>query len=273
MDTAIFPMINKEAGLPFLVCGIGINQHQCHITREDGYSIHQIIYCVNGEGVLKTGGNEFIIHPNTLFFLPPDIPHEYFQISEEPWSTNWVTFTGENISSTLERLDMSGYRVIEAASLDAIDSVFRRMLAVLRGEQASAGFDASYMLYELLVECFKAGCEECASASVQESGIIRPVLNFINDNYSSNITLDSMAKVANVTPEHLCKVFKASMNMRPFEYLAKKRIQEAKRLILTNLYTISQVGKLVGYDNNSYFCSVFKKYEKISPSEFRGNSN
>lgn len=272
MDTAIFPIINNEAGLPFLLCGIGINKHQCHIQREEGYCIHQVIYCVNGVGILSIDGQEIKIRPNTLFFLPPNIPHEYYGISSDPWSTNWITFTGENISFSLNKLDMSNWRVFELDSIDAVDTIFRRIIGIFKSEQPLSGYTASGLLYELLIECFKGSCSEGMSQTTQENSIIRPVINFINDNYHKDISLADMAKMSNCTPEHLCKVFKAHVGLRPFEYLAKKRIQEAKRLLSTNLYTISQVGKMVGYTNNSYFCSVFKKYEKLSPSEFRGNS-
>jgi YesN/AraC family two-component response regulator len=65
-------------------------------------------------------------------------------------------------------------------------------------------------------------------------------------------------------------VFKKYMNLRPFEYLTKKRIQEAKRLLVQTSTPIAKIGKMVGYEDKSYFGYVFKKYEKVTPSEFRG---
>ena len=273
IDTAIFPIINNEAGLPFLVCGIGVNKNQCHIIRDEGYCIHQVIYCTAGEGVLKIADEQIKIKPNMLYFLPPDIAHEYYQTSKEDFSTNWITFTGENIEATLAKLGMSDWRVFTFDSLENVDFIFRKMLLNYKSEGAASGYVGSAYLYELLVECFKNTVTEKKSLTSQENNIIKPVVNYINEHYKENITLQALATVAKVTPEHLCKVFKASMNMRPFEYLAKKRIQEAKRLISENRYSISQIGAMVGYDNNSYFCSVFKKYENISPSEFRGSTN
>lgn len=273
IDTAIFPIINNEAGLPFLVCGIGVNKNQCHIIRDDGYCIHQVIYCTAGEGVLKIAGEAIPIKPGMLFFLPPDIPHEYHQTSQEDFSTNWITFTGENVSGSLSKIGMEKWRVFTLESLDDIDFIFRKMLSNYKSESAAAGYVGSALLYELLVECYKATICDKKSITSQESNIIKPVIAYINEHYKEDISLQELASVVKITPEHLCKVFKANMNMRPFEYLAKKRIQEAKRLISENRYSIAQVGAMVGYENNSYFCSVFKKYENISPSEFRGSTN
>ena len=57
--------------------------------------------------------------------------------------------------------------------------------------------------------------------------------------------------------------------MRPFEYLAKRRIQKAKLMLVQDKYTVNEIAQIVGYNDCSYFCSVFKKHEGISPAEFR----
>ena len=57
--------------------------------------------------------------------------------------------------------------------------------------------------------------------------------------------------------------------MRPFEYLAKVRIGQAKIMLAQEKYTVNEIAQIVGYNDCSYFCSVFKKHEGISPAEFR----
>ncbi|NLZ45599.1 MAG: helix-turn-helix transcriptional regulator, partial [Clostridiales bacterium] len=67
----------------------------------------------------------------------------------------------------------------------------------------------------------------------------------------------------------LCRLFKECLNLRPFEYLARKRVQEAKTLLIEQHYTINEIASRVGYNDCSYFCAVFKKHEMLSPAEFR----
>lgn len=61
------------------------------------------------------------------------------------------------------------------------------------------------------------------------------------------------------------------MSMRPFEYVAKCRIQKAKQLLVNTNIPISEIGEKVGYHDKSYFGYVFRQHENMSPSEFRGN--
>ena len=53
------------------------------------------------------------------------------------------------------------------------------------------------------------------------------------------------------------------------EYLAKVRIEEAKRLLESTQWTTTRIAFEVGYSDQSYFCKVFKKSEGIPSSDYR----
>ena len=95
------------------------------------------------------------------------------------------------------------------------------------------------------------------------------VVAFIDDNYQSDFSLDELSALANISPQYLCRLFKDCYHMRPFEYLAKKRLQRAKMMLTGEKYSVNEIAQLVGYNDCSYFCSVFKKREGLSPAEFR----
>jgi len=79
-----------------------------------------------------------------------------------------------------------------------------------------------------------------------------------------------MAESIDVSPQYLCRLFSNILRMRPFEYLTKFRIQKAKELLLGDCnIQISEVSKKIGYNDLSYFCALFKKFEGITPMEYR----
>ena len=59
--------------------------------------------------------------------------------------------------------------------------------------------------------------------------------------------------------------------MRPMEYIARVKISKAKSMLLDSDISVTQLSKSLGYAGPTYFGIVFKKYEGISPSEFRKN--
>ena len=57
--------------------------------------------------------------------------------------------------------------------------------------------------------------------------------------------------------------------MRPLEYIARRRIAQAKSLLLNTDTEIGEIGRLVGYEDRNYFSIVFKKLEGVSPRDYR----
>lgn len=59
--------------------------------------------------------------------------------------------------------------------------------------------------------------------------------------------------------------------MRPVEYITKIRIQQAKRLICNTDKTIKEISFATGFKDCGYFCRVFKRYELMSPVDYRNS--
>lgn len=99
--------------------------------------------------------------------------------------------------------------------------------------------------------------------------IIKRVKCYIHDHYKKEITLTRAASEVHLSPAYLSRIFKQQTKTSFTEYLTKYRLQEAKKLLLNTDLTIDDIACLVGYNNNSYFSAVFKRYENLTPSEFR----
>lgn len=101
---------------------------------------------------------------------------------------------------------------------------------------------------------------------------IKPVIEHIDQNFRSSITIAELSGVIGVSPQYLCRLFKECLDMRPFEYLTRRRIAQAKLLLADGGLSISEIAAAVGFNDCSYFCAVFKKIERISPAAYRGIS-
>lgn len=106
----------------------------------------------------------------------------------------------------------------------------------------------------------------------ERSKLLINVLEYIDGHFNTDFPMTYLAEIAGVTPQHLCRIFKDSLNVRPNEYLAKKRIQEAKRLMQNSNMPIADIAAACGYPNAGYFSTVFKKLEGITPAEYRSQS-
>lgn len=96
-------------------------------------------------------------------------------------------------------------------------------------------------------------------------------LRYMENHYREDITLQKLSEISGVSKQYFCKIFKGKMNMRPLEYLARKRVSKAKVMLYNSDKSILEIGKSVGYHDPTYFGVVFKKYEGISPTMYRNS--
>ena len=96
-----------------------------------------------------------------------------------------------------------------------------------------------------------------------------PVLNYIDDNFREDFPMTRLAEIAGITPQHLCRVFRETMNMRPNEYLLMCRMNEAKQLLKHSDISVSEICRSVGFSDPGYFSTIFRRYEGTPPAEYR----
>lgn len=268
MSYALFPIIPPACKLPIIVHEIGYEDNQPHVFRREGFSMHQLFVCKSGEGTLKVDDNTFIIQKGSFFNLMPNIPHEYYGNTEQ-WEVVWIAFSGHQIDNVMAELKFNKTKVGMINNFDKIQALINKIFVTLRSEDEASKMIASGILYEILIELYTNLFNKNGFDNPNGNAIINEVKRYIDNHYNQDITIEELSNLVDVTPQYLCKQFKRYVNLRPFQYIALKRIQNAKKMLSNDTLSINDIAHLVGYHDCSYFCSIFKKYEMISPSEFR----
>lgn len=98
--------------------------------------------------------------------------------------------------------------------------------------------------------------------------VVEKVVLLLQENYSSDISLDYCADQVNLNPAILSKVFKEISGWNFIDYLTNIRLTKAKELLIETDEKIKDIAESIGY-RHSYFNRLFKKHEGITPSEFR----
>ena len=95
------------------------------------------------------------------------------------------------------------------------------------------------------------------------------MIDYINDSFSSPISMDDLCAVSGVSKQYICLLFRKALGSRPMEYVAKRRIQAAKELLTGSDKTVEDIAAETGFCTASYFCKLFKRYEGMTPVQFR----
>lgn len=97
------------------------------------------------------------------------------------------------------------------------------------------------------------------------------VKEYIDNNYTSPLTLDSISESVYVSKHHLSHIFKSETGISPIKYLITKRISEACRLLVETDLSVSDIANVVGYDDPVYFSQIFKRTKGVSPLAYRNS--
>lgn len=269
--TMIFTVITEqEKLLPVYITGVGTQKNQEFTDRKEGYRDYQWTLCTNGKGVFKIGHKEYLIEEGMGFFFSPYIPHVYYSL-EEPWETNWITFDGNMISVLLQVYGINPFEVFVPTEAEFSMELFSRIYRLLGTESLNRLTDASTLLYQILAELKKDEKLTTKQTPVMiRTQKLLPVIRYMEGNFIHDISLDQLSDEIHVTPHYLCKLFKQAFGISPIHYLIRIRLQTAKKyLILRSDWDVNTIARQVGYQDVSYFCSIFKAQEKMTPGEFR----
>ena len=97
---------------------------------------------------------------------------------------------------------------------------------------------------------------------------IRRTVEFIRDNYYNSFSIDNLSHIANLSPYHFIRVFKAETGKTPYEFLLEIKVEKAIELIKARKYTITEIAMMCGFTSSSHFSNVFRKIKGISPTDF-----
>ncbi len=261
-----FPIIRTESNLPVYLTSVGLHDRQPHLIRKEGYAYPQILYCTKGSGTLKMNNELTLIPPMTAIFIPADLPHEYYP-NEDIWDIHWIAPSGYAINDVLAQFGLKEVAVFRLSDISLLEHFFRRMHESLMSDSIFGNFRASGYLYDFLIEFYRLTSAKATSAS--PNSIIIKVVDYINSNYTEAISLEELCEISGVSKQHLCRLFQSVLNTRPMEYIAKRRIQAAKELLSHTDLSVEDIAEQTGFCSGSYFCKLFRRYEGITPTQFR----
>ena len=254
-----------------------------HVHQEFELVLHRIF-----QGKSRIAHFEGLIEHNELLLLGPEVAHSFESINshgQNPCEAHVIWFSKEWIAKLM-------YSCVELRPLasiirDANKGVKFSTQTAEKVFQHLNNFDDLTPIGQLAVLIQVLG-ELCAdqshtillsyasSAEKEKSNYdfskIAQVCKYIDNHYSSDITLKKLADYMYVSENTVHRWFIQHFNESYISYLTKLRLNHACQLLTTTLQPISLIAENVGYTNRSNFNRSFKKYKGMSPSIYRKQS-
>ena len=106
-------------------------------------------------------------------------------------------------------------------------------------------------------------------ANVKHADVIYQAVDYIKKNYMKRITLEEVAAHVYLSPAYFSRIFKDEIGENFNIYVNIIRIEMAKKILVNDKVSLTDISIMVGFDGQSYFTKVFKKTTGVTPNKYR----
>lgn len=103
----------------------------------------------------------------------------------------------------------------------------------------------------------------------ETSTSVARAMHYINEHFRQELNLETVARIAHVTPSYLSSLFRQTIGESFVDYVHHVRIDQARHLLTSTALTNMEIAESIGYQSDKYFAQVFKKMTGITPSQYR----
>jgi len=113
-----------------------------------------------------------------------------------------------------------------------------------------------------------------ATNAAPDPGTLTPqqrdrLIEFVEENLSSNIGLDDLAELAGYSPDHFSRLFKRCLGQPPYQYVLTRRVERAKAMLKDQDRSISKVATACGFATQAHLNAAFKQRTGVTPGVYR----
>lgn len=246
----------------------------------------QFILILKGQAHFRTVSHSFDLNAGEAVFINKEVLH---QTIPEPnchyrsfiFPEYFLMFYPGSIMAQQDVLPITGNPSIPAIAFRALKPWHKKILCMLRDlNQLVIKKDTTkFYEYEVLTKLVNLWLIiisniETATMKLPKSDIcrqerMRAFLAFIHQHYADDITLDDIAKSANVSKTECIRCFSKILQITPYEYLLNYRLTKSIELLKRSDDSITTVAYKSGFKHSSYYAKYFKQIMKMTPSDYR----
>jgi AraC family transcriptional regulator, transcriptional activator of pobA len=238
-------------------------------------SNHALFFVTAGHVDISIGHHTYTIYSQQLVVVPALQIFAIQTISSD--STGYLSFfSPELVHSAAGETDFAFLKLtgnphvtFTVQQTTFISNLLSR-LAIEYAENGAAKTDVipAYLL-TLLVEINRAYAGTLSTKTDAGERLVQRFMDLLNTQIRQSKLTTTYAEQLNVSPNHLNKVIKYRTGKSPSVWIDERIVLETKVLLFQSGLTVAEIAHQMGFDDQSSFGKLFRKYTQMSPTEFR----
>lgn len=243
-----------------------------HFYYEPGYHLERnhydsflLMMILNGTCSIVQNSSVKTASAGEAILLDCYIPHQYF--TSTGCESLWLHFDGPMARAYCEQILNTNGVVLVPKNTAAMKQKLNRIYYTFRDSQPIVEAELSNRITGILTELLLCNAQKETLSSTKPS--LSNTISYINEHFAKPISLEALAAQASLSPYYFTRVFTRQTGMTPHQYLIATRIAAAKFLLKTTELPVKEIGFSCGFSSESSFCTTFRKWEHMTPSEYR----
>ncbi len=242
----------------------------------------EINHILNGCGEFICGGEKFIAQAGDIILLPPNQLHAIYPFGNDSMHYDTLVFSPELLgSSDNDRCAAECIRPIVSGAKSILPRITPRhqyygelkttvenIISCARGNTPQLDMLMKSELLRLFWLLENSG-DITDVASAPRSEQLRPVLEFIAEHYTEELTVPYLAEMAHLSKSYFMGMFRTCAGVSAMEYINQLRIKSACEQLRSSPKTIAETAYECGFRNLSNFNKQFKRIAGCTPCEYR----
>ncbi len=232
--------------------------YRCDGRKWDGF-----IFVTNGHGSFECGGLRSALSPGSLMVL-------------EQGERYYIEAADDDFAYITTAFDLSPAGAFKAAGLPLVGTpeqcgyLFKQFEKLLKiwEERAQLYFmKTRIQLEKIILELLETQVLSGENKNAGER--LLPAIRYIERFYDREMKTEELAGLCHLSVSHFRRIFKEKTGQTPMQYRESIRIHWAKRFLLSDLFTLSEIAEKLGYYDLYHFSKCFKKQTRLSPGKYK----
>lgn len=269
-----FKLRYKDPSFPILFASVS---DKGNIVQAHYHEAPELILVRSGNLDMTISGKEYHCAEHDLLFIPSGALH--FGFTQEGATLNAISFdlslvVREDLSLPIESMfrstvDINHMLSRGSFSYQALLQAFTdlRFLCLNKPVEQWNRFHILAQLYGIC-GVFSQGLPT-ENSSEQNQARLLPVLEYIEQNYHSNIRLQDLSHILHICDNHLIRLFKSVTGTTPAQYILEYRIKQAMQLLAETDLSVAEISEAVGFSTPNFMAKAFAGSIHMSPRTYR----
>ena len=228
----------------------------------------EIMFVLSGEGEISVKGTSHAVQAGDIIVYNPGVEHS------ERSTANGVEFAFFGITNfkigelpTDHLIDGAVSPVLHAEDPQKFDLYFRSLVEEISSEQPYNELMVKYWARLILIGVLRL--VNVFEAKFVTNATFTRIHEYLTKHFAEISCMDQICETLGINKYYLSHIFKRYMGTPPMQYVTLRRIAHAKRLLRETNLPASAIAEECGYEDRVLFFKAFRKFENMSPGEFR----